>query len=800
MSLKQHKILILNKDFSINNIIIRALDNHNCVLIENEQEFIDKLRSDFDIILISDSYATNQYRLIEKVLLTFKGLFIVITNNKDSFNSNNIKKISSPLNIIELRDLIHEYEKTLSIKEETFILNIIKKHSEDDSKKLITLFEPHTRISGLMYLDSGNIVHAEYKDFIGNKAITNLLRMNNPLLSVFNNISIPIITCNYEVKKHDNNPINKEKKFKGKVLIISKNLKLTTILNNFFYTKALETINLDEENKIELLSEKDQILFTIIDDSFMTDLQDLIKNIINNLKNTYLIIFSKNKLSFELSKNVLNLLKPLNLLELEQVIEFNLLNKLNKESFLKYVDNIINDKKIISIKLNDSYGLVYIKNNKIIHAEYDNLLGLEALKYILNLHNINLTSIPWNEPIFTTLNITFKNDISLSEFTNQSSNNIKEKTDENKKKILIVDDDTISTKILSKFLAGKNYFTKTANSAVEGKKILLNESFDLVITDINMPEVNGLEFLLWIKQNFPEIKVLIITSFHNENIRNFSFEKGAFYYFEKPVDLSEMQNLLKKAFSEPTQYSDLKMNDYVKVSMVSNLNKVIEIIDVYTQNKSYIYIKDGKIIHAESGDLSGIDALHEIFKSENGIFSDIPWKEPDQDTISYNDLLLFTNNDNNQSLEQKQTVTERLHSIVDKIRSETETFNKYTIYEEGVALEIILGKTTKNEVLKIMNNYSSEKFKFDDVSQILIYQDLSLTILFSENEIVSEMRFGKLYKGKTSKGLGIGDDIKKGLDIYGRPDVFTLKGAIWKNIALFTSDGNKISSIRIRHI
>lgn len=794
MSLKQHKILILNKDFSINNIIIRALDTHNCVLIGNEQEFIDKLRSDFDIILISDSYATNQYRLIEKVLLTFKGLFIVITNNKDSFNSNNIKKISSPLNIIELRDLINEYEKTLSIKEENFILNIIKKHAEDDNKKLITLFEPHTRISGLIYLDSGYIVHAEYKDFVGNKAITNLLRMNNPLLSVFSNILIPVITCNYEVKKHDNNQIKQETKFIGKVLIISKNLRLTTFLNSFFYTKSLETINLDDENKIEQLNEKEQILFTVIDDSFITDLQKQLIKITNTLKNSYLITFSKNKIPFELNKNTLNLLKPFNLLELEQIIEFNLLNKLNKESFLKYSDNITSDKKIISIKLNDSYGLVYIKNNKIIHAEYDNLLGLEALKYSLNFHNINFSSLPWNDPVLSTLNITFKNDISISEFTNRSSHN------ENKKKILIVDDDTISTKILSKFLAGKNYLTKTANSAVEGKKILLNESFDLVITDINMPEVNGLEFLLWIKQNFPEIKVLIITSFHNENIRNFSFEKGAFYYFEKPVDLSEMQNLLKKAFSEPMQYSDLKMNDYVKVSMVSNLNKVIEIIDVYTQKKSYIYIKDGKIIHAESGDLDGIDALHEIFKSENGIFSDIPWKEPDQDTISYNDLLLFTNNDNNQSLEQKQTVTERLHSIVDKIRSETEIFNKYTIYEEGVALEIILGKTTKNEILKIMENYSAEKFKFDEVSQILIYQDLSLTILFSEHEIVSEMRFGKLYKGKTSKGLGIGDDIKKGLDIYGKPDVFTLKGAIWKNIALFTSDGNKITSIRIRHI
>ncbi|MFN4151034.1 MAG: response regulator, partial [Candidatus Sericytochromatia bacterium] len=591
-------------------------------------------------------------------------------------------------------------------------------------------------ISGLVYLDSGSIVHAEYKDFVGNEAIKSLLRMINPLVSVFNNVSIPVITCKFEIKPKENEIEKKERVFKGKNLLVSKNLKLNSVLSNFFDKKDIETVILEEETKIDRIIDKENFLFVVIDDSFVTDIHKLVTKTINNFKNTYIIIISKSHHPIE-HKNVLSLLKPFNLLELEQIIEFNLLNKSNKEGLLKYIENITSDKKIISIKLSNSIGLVYIKNNKIIHAEYESLLGLDALKYILNSSNINFSSLPWNDPILSTLNITFKNQINIPEVTKVTIPTVIEKKEDNKQKILIVDDDITSTKILSRFLAGQNYFTKTANSAVEGEKILLEENFDLVITDINMPEVNGLEFLLWIKQYFPETKVVIITAFHNENIKNFSNQRGAFYYFEKPVDLNEMVKLLKEAFLEPMQYSDLKMNDYVKVSMVSKLNKVIEIIDIYTQNKSYIYIKEGKIIHAESGNLKGVDALHEIFKSESGIFSDVPWKEPQENTVNYNDLLLFADeeniqkidNESNIQLQQKQqTVMQKLHSLVEKIRSETEVFNKYTIYEEGVALEIILGKTTKKDALKIMENYSSEKFKFDEVSQVLIYQDLSLTI------------------------------------------------------------------------
>lgn len=791
MSSKQNRILILNKDLSINNIITKVLNTYECVLITNEQEFIDKLRSDFDIIIISDVYATNQYRLIEKVLLSFKGLFIVITNNKDSFNSPNIKKISDPINVMDLRDLIHEYEDNIYKKSKNLVLNKLKELVSDNNK-LVNIFDPINRISGLIYIDKNIIKHSEYENFVGNEAIRNILSLNNPLISVFENVKHPITTCEYILKENkDTNKI-----FKGKSILISKNTRLKIILKNIFESKNIDLITLEEINNLDNLELKKEIQFILFDETCIQDYQKFFEYFSNIFDKTQFI-----SIGFNIIKEyerIYYLNKTFNLQELDNIIEFFMSNMYSRNQIIKYNDNINRKNKIISIKMNDDIGLVYINDDVITHCEYQDLMGIAALKDILKNGTLNLAYLPWSEPIITTLNIVLKNKLVKDEIIHSTLEEVSK--EDNRKKILIVDDDNTSTKILGKFLSSKNYITKTANSAIDGEKILLQEKFDLVITDINMPKVSGLEFLLWIKEHFPEIKVIIITSFHDETIKAFSNQKGAFYYFEKPVDLNEIESLLEKAFLDPN-YSDLKVDDFVKVSIVSKLNKIIEVTDIYTRKKSYIYIKNGRIIHAESGELKGLEALHEIFRSESGIFSDIPWKEPKEVSINYNDLLLFTPEDPieiKQIESIQQTATEKLHSIVEKIRHETNLFNKYTIYEEGVALEIILGKTTKKEVLKIMEEYSSEKFKFDDVSQILIYQDLSLTILFNEKSIVTEMRFGKLYKGSTYQGIKIGDTLEKGIEIYGKPDVYTLKGAIWKNIALFSSDGITITSIRIR--
>lgn len=120
----------------------------------------------------------------------------------------------------------------------------------------------------------------------------------------------------------------------------------------------------------------------------------------------------------------------------------------------------------------------------------------------------------------------------------------------------------------------------------------------------------------------------------------------------------------------------------------------------------------------------------------------------------------------------------------------------FYVHEEGLFLGIIIGITSKEDVLKIMEEYSSIRFDINLVGSALFYDDISVNFYF-ESDIVSELEFGNSFKGITSKGLRIGDSLEKAIEIYGPPRMKTSIGAIWDNMKVF-SDNFSITGIKIR--
>jgi CheY-like chemotaxis protein len=77
------------------------------------------------------------------------------------------------------------------------------------------------------------------------------------------------------------------------------------------------------------------------------------------------------------------------------------------------------------------------------------------------------------------------------------------------KKILVVDDDHNILEVIEGYLnEHEDFQTKTCDSAIKAVEVLKQEEFDLVITDVIMPDMNGLELTEYIYQNFPQIKIL----------------------------------------------------------------------------------------------------------------------------------------------------------------------------------------------------------------------------------------------------------------------------------------------------
>lgn len=107
-------------------------------------------------------------------------------------------------------------------------------------------------------------------------------------------------------------------------------------------------------------------------------------------------------------------------------------------------------------------------------------------------------------------------------------------------KVLIVEDEPHIGELLARFLAGEGYACKTVNDGEAALRLLQAESFELVITDIMMPGLSGMDLLHIIKTLYPDTAVLMVTSVSDHQTGVLAIELGAYGYVIKPFERNEI--------------------------------------------------------------------------------------------------------------------------------------------------------------------------------------------------------------------------------------------------------------------
>ena len=112
-------------------------------------------------------------------------------------------------------------------------------------------------------------------------------------------------------------------------------------------------------------------------------------------------------------------------------------------------------------------------------------------------------------------------------------------------KILIVDDNPHMCNLLVDILEIFDYHGSKARDGEEALSRLRNESFDLVITDLRMPNLGGMDLLKSIKEENPSLPVVVITAFGKADTQKDVLAARADGYLTKPFKVNEIENLLK---------------------------------------------------------------------------------------------------------------------------------------------------------------------------------------------------------------------------------------------------------------
>ena len=117
-------------------------------------------------------------------------------------------------------------------------------------------------------------------------------------------------------------------------------------------------------------------------------------------------------------------------------------------------------------------------------------------------------------------------------------------------KILLVDDEIINLQNISHFLSQQNYTVDTASSGTEALGKLSHGNYDLVITDLKMSDLDGVQVMKATKELLPDAEVIIITGYATINSAVEAMAQGAFYYLPKPIKLQELQLFINKALEK----------------------------------------------------------------------------------------------------------------------------------------------------------------------------------------------------------------------------------------------------------
>jgi DNA-binding NtrC family response regulator len=116
------------------------------------------------------------------------------------------------------------------------------------------------------------------------------------------------------------------------------------------------------------------------------------------------------------------------------------------------------------------------------------------------------------------------------------------------KRLLIVDDEPTILLTLSYALGSEGVEVMTASRLEPAEEALFHNVFDAAIVDIRMSGilgVEGLELLSYIKRNWPKTEVIVMTAYGSDEIKKEAYERGARYYYDKPVDIHQLAELVR---------------------------------------------------------------------------------------------------------------------------------------------------------------------------------------------------------------------------------------------------------------
>lgn len=169
---------------------------------------------------------------------------------------------------------------------------------------------------------------------------------------------------------------------------------------------------------------------------------------------------------------------------------------------------------------------------------------------------------------------------------------------------MVVDDEIINLQNISHILKADGYFVETAASGMEAVEKVSNGLYDLIITDLKMADMDGVQVMEAAQNMLPEVEVIIVTGYATVNSAVEAMAKGAFYYLPKPIKLKELRVLVKKALEKvvlKNEITRLKQKIMAKKGVTQFVGHNPAILKLKDDIAQVAQLECNVLIHGETG-------------------------------------------------------------------------------------------------------------------------------------------------------------------------------------------------------
>ncbi|MBW2641381.1 MAG: response regulator [Deltaproteobacteria bacterium] len=142
-------------------------------------------------------------------------------------------------------------------------------------------------------------------------------------------------------------------------------------------------------------------------------------------------------------------------------------------------------------------------------------------------------------------------------------------------KILVVDDEPSVVDVFSQYLTGAGYRVQSAANGKEALDVFKKDQFQLVITDIEMPEIDGMALIDRIKAVNKDVVVIVVTGYGTIERAVEAIKKGAYDFLEKPLSFKALDMVVNRALERYFIYKNLRMFRTLFILMVTVLPVVL---------------------------------------------------------------------------------------------------------------------------------------------------------------------------------------------------------------------------------